>query len=123
MFQEGRRDGQGNKRAVGYFRAAAEQNHTQAQFALAVMYHHGYGVVVDIFEAVQWSTSTMLLFRSFFLQKYSIEVLSETSIQFSFLSCLVFEMNHFQVHVQQNRTMDLHCSISQFCSLKEMVLL
>ena len=45
---------QDEKSSVKWYRKAAEQGHSSAQFNLGVCYQQGYGVEVDSKEAVKW---------------------------------------------------------------------
>ncbi len=47
-------DNQEYEQAVEYFRKAAEQGHTDAQFYLGYCYENGQGVAQDYMEAVKW---------------------------------------------------------------------
>ena len=54
LIQEGRGVRQIDKRAVMWFRVAAEQKSAPAQFSLAVMYENGRGVDHDPAQAAKW---------------------------------------------------------------------
>ena len=45
-----------SRQAVDWFRKAAEQNYSPAQFNLAVLYQNGVGVPLNYSEAYKWFT-------------------------------------------------------------------
>jgi len=47
-------DAKNYQAALPLMRKAAENNHTEAQIYLGVMYENGYGTTVDVYEAVKW---------------------------------------------------------------------
>ena len=54
MYNEGTGVPENDAEAVKWYRKAAEQGHTQAQFYLGNMYDKGRGVSEDKAEALNW---------------------------------------------------------------------
>ena len=54
MYEAGQGVPQDDAEAVAWYRQAAEQGHTEAQFNLGFMYATGRGVSRDLVEAAAW---------------------------------------------------------------------
>ena len=54
LYENGKGVPQDYKEALKWFRLAAEQGVTEAQFGLGLMYAHGRGVPQDVKEALKW---------------------------------------------------------------------
>ena len=59
LCQHGKGIDQDNKEALKWYREAAEQGNTYAQYAIGVMYQDGKGVDQDYKEAVKWYRKTL----------------------------------------------------------------
>ena len=54
MYEKGHGTAQDYKKAVEWYRKAAEQNEPSAQYSLGLMYEQGTGVAPSLEEATRW---------------------------------------------------------------------
>ena len=54
LYRQGRGVARDFDQALHWFRLAAEQSYSYAEFNLGQMYEHGWGVERDLSEAVNW---------------------------------------------------------------------